>query len=227
MVQAIGVTRPGGPGALGELDLPAEPIRPGQVRTRVSSATVNPADAVIRSRPRQDEADRVRVPGMEVAGVITEIGPAVDRPLAIGDAVMAVVVPSGEHGGYRADLVVPARSVAKIPDGLSDVQAATIPMNGLTARLALDTLALPAGATVAVTGAAGTVGGYFVQLAKQAGLVVVADASRQDEAFVRECGADEVVPRGDDFAAPSRDGAPARRRLAGTSGDARSGGRSG
>ncbi|MFI6182756.1 hypothetical protein ACIA8R_45020 [Nonomuraea sp. NPDC051191] len=59
--------------------------------------------------------------------------------------------------------------------GFSDVQAATIPMNGLTARLALDTLALPAGATVAVTGAAGTVGGYFVQLAKQAGLVVVAD----------------------------------------------------
>lgn len=197
MVQAIGVTQPGGPDALGELDLAAEPIGPGQVRIRVTSATVNPADAMIRSRPRQDEADAVRVPGMEVAGVITEIGPAVDRPFTIGDAVMAIVVPSGEHGGYRADLVMSARSVAKIPAGLSDVQAATIPMNGLTARLALDTLALPAGATVAVTGAAGTVGGYFVQLAKQAGLVVVADAAQQDETFVRECGADEVVPRGE------------------------------
>ncbi|MEU1736553.1 NADP-dependent oxidoreductase [Streptosporangium sp. NPDC020145] len=204
MVQAIGVTRPGGPDALGEFDLVAEPIGPGQVRIRVSSATVNPVDTVIRSRPRQDEADAVRVPGMEVAGVITEIGPAVDRPFAIGDTVMAIVVPSGAHGGYRADLVVPARSVARIPAGLSDVQAATIPMNGLTARLALDTLALPAGATVAVTGAAGTVGGYFVQLAKQAGLVVVADAARQDETFVRECGADETVPRGDDFAAMVR-----------------------
>ncbi|GLK09142.1 NADP-dependent oxidoreductase [Streptosporangium carneum] len=204
MVQAIGVTQPGGPDALGEFDLVAEPIGPGQVRIRVSSATVNPTDTMIRSRPRQDEADAVRVPGMEVAGVITEIGPAVDRPFAIGDAVMAIVVPSGAHGGYRADLVVSARSVAKIPAGLSDVQAATIPMNGLTARLALDTLALPSGATVAVTGAAGTVGGYFVQLAKQAGLVVVADAARQDETFVRECGADEVVPRGDDFAAMVR-----------------------
>ncbi|MGW0445220.1 quinone oxidoreductase family protein [Streptosporangium sandarakinum] len=159
---------------------------------------------MIRSRPRQDEADAVRVPGMEVAGVITEIGPAVDRAFTMGDAVMAIVVPSGEHGGYRADLVVPARSVAKIPAGLSDVQAATIPMNGLTAQLALDTLALPAGATVAVTGAAGSVGGYFVQLAKQAGLVVVADAARQDESFVRDCGADEVVPRGDDFVAKIR-----------------------
>lgn len=109
--------------------------------------------------------------------MITEIGPAVDRPFAIEDAVMAIVVPSGAHGGYRADLVVSARSAAKIPAGLSDVQAATIPMNGLTARLALDALALPAGATVAVTGAAGTVGGYVVQLAKQAGLIVVADAA--------------------------------------------------
>ncbi|WP_344207419.1 NADP-dependent oxidoreductase [Nonomuraea bangladeshensis] len=204
------MTRPGGPDALGELDLAAEPIGPGQVRIRVTSATVNPVDAMIRARPRQDEADEadeadaVRVPGMEVAGVITEIGPAVDRPFTIGDAVMAIVVPSGEHGGYRADLVVPARSVARIPAGLSHAQAATVPMNGLTAQLALDTLALPAGATVAVTGAAGSVGGYFVQLAKLAGLVVVADAARQDETFVRDCGADEVVPRGDDFAAEVR-----------------------
>ncbi|MFD0890398.1 alcohol dehydrogenase catalytic domain-containing protein [Streptosporangium algeriense] len=144
MVRAIGGTRPGGPDALGEFDLVAEPIGPGQVRVRVSGATVDPADTMIRSRPRRDEAGAVRVPGMEVAGLITEIGPAVDRPFAIGDAVMAIVVPSGAHGGYRADLVVPARSVTKIPAGLSDVQAATIPMNGLTARLALDTLALPA-----------------------------------------------------------------------------------
>ncbi|MGK5556083.1 NADP-dependent oxidoreductase [Actinomadura kijaniata] len=198
------MTQPGGPDALHELDLAAEPIGPGQVRIRVTSATVNPVDAMIRSRPRHDGTDAVRVPGMEVAGVIADIGPAVDRPFAVGDAVMAVVVPSGGHGGYRADLVVPARSVAKIPAGLSDVQAATVPMNGLTARLALDTLALPAGATVAVTGAAGTLGGYFVQLAGQAGLHVVADAAPRDETFVRDCGAAEVVPRGDGFAAAVR-----------------------
>ncbi|MFC4908335.1 NADP-dependent oxidoreductase [Actinomadura gamaensis] len=204
MVQAIGVRRPGGPDALEELDLAPEPLGPGQVRIRVAAAAVNPIDAMIRSRPRQDAADAVRVPGMEVAGAITEIGPEVDRALAVGDAVMAVVVPSGEHGGYRADLVVPARSVARIPAGLSPAEAATVPMNGLTARLALDTLALPPGATVAVTGAAGAVGGYFVQLAEQDGLVVVADAAPKDEDFVRACGADQVLPRGDDFAAQVR-----------------------
>jgi NADPH:quinone reductase-like Zn-dependent oxidoreductase len=190
MVQAIAVTRPGGPDALGELDLAAEPIGPGQVRIRVACAAVNPVDAVIRSRPPQDGADAVRVPGMEVAGAITEIGPGVDRALATGDAVMAIVVP--------------ARSVAKIPAGLPYAEAATVPMNGLTARLALDTLALPPGSTVAVTGAAGAVGGYFVQLAKLDGLDVVADAAPQDEAFVRACGADQVVPRGDGFAARVR-----------------------
>ncbi|MBB4796001.1 NADP-dependent oxidoreductase [Streptomyces nodosus] len=209
MVHAIGVRQPGGPDALEELRPAAEPLGPGQVRIRVGCATVNPADAVIRSRPRQDEADVVRVPGMEVAGVITEIGPDVDRPFEPGDAVMAIVVPSGEHGGYRSDLVVPSGSVAKVPAGLSQTQAATVPMNGLTAQLALDTLALPAGASVAVSGAAGTVGGYVIQLAKLAGLIVIADAGRQDEAFVRACGADEIVPREDDFAAEIRRRHPA------------------
>ncbi|RFU40232.1 NADP-dependent oxidoreductase [Actinomadura logoneensis] len=198
------MTEPGGPDALGELDLAAEPIGPGQIRIRVTGAAVNPTDAMVRSRPRQDGADAVRVPGMEVAGVVTETGPAAGRAFTVGDAVMAIVVPSGEHGGYRADVVVPARSAARIPAGLTDVQAATVPMNGLTARLALDTLALEPGATVAVTGAAGTVGGYFVQLAKLAGLRVVADAAPRDEPFVRACGADEIVPRGDDFAASVR-----------------------
>ncbi|TVT59108.1 NADP-dependent oxidoreductase [Amycolatopsis rhizosphaerae] len=205
MVQAIGVTQPGGPDALHALDVAAEPLGPQQVRIRVSSATVNPTDAMIRSRPQQGDADTVRVPGMEVAGVVTELGSEVDRPISAGDPVMAVVVPSGAHGGYRADLVVPARSVTRIPPGLSEVEAATVPMNGLTAQLALDTLALPAGATVAVTGAAGTVGGYFIQLAKLAGLVVIADAAASDEQFVRGRGADEVVPRGHDFASALRE----------------------
>jgi NADPH:quinone reductase-like Zn-dependent oxidoreductase len=78
-------------------------------------------------------------------------------------------------------------------------------MNGLTARLALDVLALRPGQHLAVTGAAGAVGGYAVQLAKADGLHVIADASSADEQLVRELGADVVVPRGDDFAQHVRD----------------------
>lgn len=69
-------------------------------------------------------------------------------------------------------------------------------MNGLTARLSLDTLGLEPGQTVAITGAAGAVGGYAVQLAKADGLRVVADASDQDETLIKELGADVVLRRG-------------------------------
>jgi NADPH:quinone reductase len=77
-------------------------------------------------------------------------------------------------------------------------------MNGLTARAALDALGLGPGRVVAVTGAAGAVGGYTVQLAKADGLRVVADASASDRDLVRGLGADVVVLRGDDFAARVR-----------------------
>ena len=73
-----------------------------------------------------------------------------------------------------------------------------------SARLVLDELGLQAGQVLAVTGAAGAFGGYTVQLAKAAGLTVVADAKPEDEELVRRLGADVVVPRGDDVAAAIR-----------------------
>ena len=73
-------------------------------------------------------------------------------------------------------------------------------MNALTARLALDDLAIRRGGTVAVTGGAGALGGFAIQLAKADGLFVIADAAAADESLVAELGADEVVRRGDDVA---------------------------
>jgi NADPH:quinone reductase-like Zn-dependent oxidoreductase len=81
-------------------------------------------------------------------------------------------------------------------------------MNGLTARAALNALKLSRGQVLAVTGAAGAVGGYAVQLAKADGLAVVADATAADETLVRTLGADVVVRRGEDFAARVRDVCP-------------------
>ena len=121
---------------------------------------------------------------------------------------MGIVVPSGAHGGYRESIVLPAGSVTRSPAGASDVEASTLPMNGLTARLALDLMALSPGDVVAVTGAAGAFGGYVVQLAKADGLTVVADASEADEQLVRDLGADVVVRRGDDVAQRIREQFP-------------------
>ena len=103
---------------------------------------------------------------------------------------------------------MPVESVARVPAGADDVAASTLPMNGLTAQLALDRLALAPGQTLAVTGAAGCFGGYMVQLAKAAGLRVIADASEADEELVAALGADVVVRRGDGVAARIREVCP-------------------
>lgn len=202
------MTEYGGPEVLRLLDLPAEPLGEGEMRVRVSSAAVNPTDTGLRAGLRAGglsrPAEGVDVPGMDIAGTVVEVGSGVgDRWL--GERVMAIVVPSGPHGGYREDLVLPARSVTRVPTGASDVAAATLPMNGLTARQALDLLALAPGQVLAVTGAAGAFGGYVIQLAKAEGLTVVADAASADEALVRDLGADIVVARGDDVAARIRE----------------------
>jgi len=104
--------------------------------------------------------------------------------------------------------VLPAESVVRVPAGASDAEAATLPMNGLTTRQALDLLDLTPGQTLAVTGAAGAVGGYAVQLGKADGLRVIADASEHDEQLVKELGADVVVRRGPDFADRVREVVP-------------------
>jgi NADPH:quinone reductase-like Zn-dependent oxidoreductase len=95
-----------------------------------------------------------------------------------------------------------------VPAGVDLVAASTLPMNALTARLALDSMALRPGEVLAVTGAAGAFGGYVVQLAKADGLTVIADAAESDEELVRGLGADVVVRRGDDVAARIREHAP-------------------
>ena len=211
-MRGVGVIEFGGPEALQVVDLPEVHAGPGEVRMRVHAAAVNPTDTYVRNGDRAEALRRdppPYIPGMDAAGVIDEIGAGVETGLAVGDAVMAMVVPSGSHGAYRESIVLAADAVARAPAGASHAEAATLPMNGLTARQTLDQLALRPGQTVAVTGAAGCYGGYVVQLAKADGLRVIGDASPADTALVRDLGADIVVPRGGDIAAQIRAVAPA------------------
>ncbi len=206
-MRGIGLFEFGGPEVLQVVDLPQTHAASGEVRVRVQASTVNPTDTYLRKGARAEMVRRdppPYVPGMDVAGVIDEIGTGSATRLAIGDNVMAMVVNRASHGGYRESIVLSADAVVRAPAGVSLIEAATLPMNGLTARQSLDQLALRPGQTLAVTGAAGCYGGYVVQLAKADGLRVVADASSADEALVRSLGADIVVPRGDDIAAQIR-----------------------
>ena len=202
-MRAVGIMEFGGPEVLRLVELPDPDAGPGELRVRVHAAAVNPTDTVLRSGGRADRLKDVvppHVPGMDAAGILEQIGEGVDTDLRVGERVMAIVVPTGQHGAYAERIVVPAASVVRSPIASSHAEAATIPMNGLTVRLALDELALESGRTLAVTGAAGAVGGFAVELGKAAGLQIVADAAPADEALVRSLGADAVVARGVDFA---------------------------
>lgn len=202
-MRGVGVMEFGGPEALEVVELPEAHAGPGEVRLRVHAATVNPTDTFVRGGARA-EALRASgpppyIPGMDAAGVVDEVGEGTETDLQVGDAAMAMVIPSGSHGAYRESIVLQADAVSRAPAGASHAEASTLPMNALTARLSLDQLALSPGQTIAVTGAAGCYGGYMVQLAKADGLRVIGDASEKDEQLVSELGADIVVPRGDDI----------------------------
>ncbi|MGA4982107.1 NADP-dependent oxidoreductase [Streptomyces cellulosae] len=211
-MKAIGSTTFGGPDVLRELELPTPEAGPGEVRIRVHAAAVNPTDALFRAgayAARTTDVPPPYLPGMDAAGVIDQLGPGADGRLSVGQRVVALVMPTRPQGGaYAEQIVVPAESVVPAPAGTDHAEASTLLMNAATARLALDTLALPRGATVAVTGAAGAVGGYAIELATADGLTVVADAAPHDRDLVRGFGADHVVDRGKDVAARVRELVP-------------------
>jgi NADPH:quinone reductase len=199
-MKAIGVSTFGGPEALAVHDVPEPHAGEAEVRIRVRAAAVSPTDAGVRSG-RRDVGDLPPpyIPGMDAAGVIDEVG--VGSRWQVGDEVMALALPLREHGGaYVEYLVAPDDSIARIPAGTSLEEASTVPMNGLTATQILELMELRPGQIVAVTGSAGTLGGYTVQLAKKAGLIVIADAGPKDVPLVTSLGADYIVQRGDDVA---------------------------
>lgn len=209
-MRAVGFKEFGGPEVLQVLELVEPRPGPGEVRVRVRAAAVNPSDTAMRAGAFREVLREVRPPyvcGWDAAGVVDDVGEGV--PWRVGDEVMAIRLPVGAHGGaYMEQIVVPETSVARKPAGASFAEACTLPMNGLTARQTLDLLALLPGQTLAVTGAAGAYGGYVIQLAKAAGLRVVADAAAADEELVRGLGADVVVPRGTDVAERVRAAVP-------------------
>lgn len=184
----------------------------GQVRIAVRAAGVNPVD-IATVHGWLTEAG-VAAPheqygiGWDVAGTVDATGPDVD--LVPGTAVIGISdqvgIPLKTHAEY---VVLDAAAVARAPRNSTPVEAATIPLNGLTALQSLDMLGLREGDTVLVTGAAGAVGGYAVQLAKHRGLTVVATAGTDDEQRVRDLGADVFVERHADLNLAVRETVPA------------------
>jgi NADPH:quinone reductase-like Zn-dependent oxidoreductase len=204
-MKVIGLRKFGGPEVLEVIDLPEPQPGKGEVRVRVHAAPVNPSDIAVRASGYQGRMATLplpHIPGWDAAGVIDAIGPGADGRLAVGDRVLAITNAMSAHkGAYQQQLIVPAASVVRAPKNLDFPTASALLMNALTARLGLDAMALRPGQTIAVTGSAGALGGFVIQLAKADGLRVIADVSEApaDRELVKRLGADELVTRGPGF----------------------------
>jgi NADPH:quinone reductase-like Zn-dependent oxidoreductase len=197
-MQIVALNSFGGPEVLTVQSVPTPSPRPDQVRVRVSYATVNPTDLLLRSGAQEralESASGPWVPGMELAGVVDALGAdCADSGLSVGDAVIGLVNPRRREGGaYATFICLSPLSLAVWPDSIPAPEAATLPMNGVTAVMAMEALELSAGDSVLVTGGAGALGGYTIQLARAAGLVVVAHGRERDEQVMGELGATHVV----------------------------------
>lgn len=194
---AVGCWQFGGPEVLKIVEIPTREPQRCEVRIQVVAATVNPADVLFRTGGLSHDLTTARPPyvaGLELAGLVDAVGPGVDLRRGAPVAAISAFVPDA-RGAHAEFVVVPAESVVPLPQGTDFVHAATLPMNGLTVRVALDHLELEPGQTLAVTGAAGAVGGYAVQMGVADGLRVVAIAAKADESLVQAFGAELFVER--------------------------------
>ena len=178
---------------VGEVDDPAP--APGEVLIRVHVHGVNPTDVKRRSGQRGKLPYPRVIPGYDAAGVIEAVGEGVDR-VRVGDRVWAWECAHLKWDGAAAELVrVPESRAMALPAHASFADGASVGVPAITACHALMLGGPLQGETVIVTGAAGAVGNYAVQLAKRMGAQVigVVRGAENREADARAAGADRVV----------------------------------
>ncbi len=187
--------RYGGPEVLEWADLPDPVPGKGEIVVRVVAAALNPLDWKLRAG--QFKVMTVgRLPrgvGYDYAGVVEAVGEDVSR-LKPGDAVVGIVNPMASRNGTMAVRVSANEALATVkPPSLSFTDGASLPGAGITAVQALRDGGLAAGKRVLIVGAAGGVGSFAVQLAKDAGAHVTAVASTAGQAFLASLSPDRAI----------------------------------
>ena len=188
------LNRYGGATAMELREVPRPVAGVGELLIRVHAAGLNPVDYKMRDGKMRVIArpELPRVAGSELAGVVEAVGHGVTR-FSEGDRVFARV-DKMKLGAFAEHVAVREQLVAAIPSGLDFVQAAGLPLAGVTALQALrDELAVTAGDRVFISGGAGGVGTLAIQLAKWMGAEVATTASPRGETLVRSLGADHVI----------------------------------
>jgi len=190
-MQAIEITRPGGPEVLAFCERPVPMLGAGDVLIRVRAAGVNRPDIQQRRGLYPPPPGATDLPGLDVAGVVEAVGAEVAWP-KVGDAVCALA----NGGGYAEFCAVPALQCMKLPKGFSFAQAAALPEVFFTAWNNVIWLGrLADGETLLVQGGTSGVGMAAIQIASQLrGARVIATAgSAEKRAVCLEIGADFAV----------------------------------
>jgi NADPH:quinone reductase len=190
-MRAIFVEDFGGPEVLVMTERPDPSPGPGQLKVRLAVAGVNFKD--VHEREGRMGARAPLIPGIEGAGTVVQAGPGADG-FAPGDRVAWWLAP----GSYAEQVIVPASDAVRVPDDITDADAAAILLQGLTAHyLTTSTYRAAEGETALVHAAAGGLGQHVVRLLSHRGVRVIGTVSTQDKAAeARAAGAHEVIVRG-------------------------------
>jgi len=187
-MKAVQVQQYGGPECLLLADVPTPSAKPNEAIVKISAAGVNFIDVYFREGRYPSKLPLIC--GQEGSGVVSEIGSDV-HSFKPGDRVAYTSIP----GAYAEYAAVPADRLVKVPEGISDQQAAAAMLQGMTAHyLVYDTFPLKKGQTALIHAAAGGVGLLLVQLAKNIGARVIATVGSEEKGkLARSAGADEVI----------------------------------
>ena len=193
-MKALVLKRYGGLDQVAFADIPRPALKPDEILVQVHAAGLNPIDCMIPKGTFKPML-RFQLPatlGSDLAGVVVEVGSRVTR-FKPGDAVFASIFDLGT-GALAEFAVVPENAAALKPANLDFVQAASIPMVGLTSWQALKERAqLKPGQKVFIPAGSGGIGTFAIQLAKHLGAKVGTTTSTSNVELVRSLGADEVI----------------------------------
>jgi NADPH:quinone reductase-like Zn-dependent oxidoreductase len=190
-MRAAGITTFGAPVELLALTDPRPPAD-DELLIRVRAAAVANWDDIVREGNWGVGGTLPMALGVQVAGEVLATGAAVDD-FADGDAVMAHPVPLRDQGAWAEQMLIPAETAARKPDGVDWGQAAAFPVPALTAHQVLtEALELQPGESLLVHGAGGVTGRLLVALAARLRARVFATASERSAARVRALGAESV-----------------------------------
>lgn len=187
---AIVLAGTGGPEQLRSVTVRAAAPGPGEVRLRQTAIGVNYIDIYVRTGQYAGLVATGGVPGFEAAGTVVDVGAGVTH-LAVGDRVAYACLPAGAYAAVRT---MPAESVVRLPDHVSDEVAAAVMLKGCTAEMCLTRLhRVQPGETVLVHAAAGGLGMLVAQWAGALGCRVIGTVGSEDKARIARGYCDAVI----------------------------------